>query len=275
MKLCILIATWKRPEITELCYKNLSARIAEQRGKLDIMVMVIASEQTHVKLAKKYKFEVCEHPNLPLGTKLNYGLAQCLKYDWDYFTQIGSDDVLHPDLFNAYMPYFTDNIPVFGLNSSVWLDIKNKKAIHYINDIPTWAHGGARCLIREAIERSSIKQKVILNRQLAGPMGLQYRGEITKLPLHIARSYVNNNIAKYAETDDNIIEFWPPQANRALDSGSERTFLAMGYIAQVVNVPHPMVYDLKSDENIWTFDTIEGKGIEVDFNEASKFIILK
>lgn len=104
MKLLIYLAVWKRPEITEICFMGIT-RLRES-GLFPIDGFAVISEESMIPLCEKYDIKYCFYKNLPLGEKLNYGLTQALKLDFDYLIGIGSDDLIKIELIEKYSTLF-------------------------------------------------------------------------------------------------------------------------------------------------------------------------
>lgn len=104
MRLLIYLAVWRRPEITEICFMGIT-RLRES-GVFPIEALAVISEESMIPLCEKYNIKHCFYKNEPLGEKLNYGLSQALKLEWDYLIGIGSDDLLKNEILEVYQPYF-------------------------------------------------------------------------------------------------------------------------------------------------------------------------
>ena len=101
------------------------------------------------------------YDNEPLGRKKNAGLTYALNYEWDYYMDMGSDDVWTDMLWKLYEPFFEDRVPYFGINNTYQYDWMNDRA----SFIPGWhrnihnqdevtALGVGRCIIRELVEKA-------------------------------------------------------------------------------------------------------------------------
>ena len=89
-KILILVPIWKRENITRICLDNLK----ELQKDFNIEVLCVVSEQWAKEMAFKYSFKYVEASNECLGTKMNIGVEESLKYDYDYFMNLGSDDII-------------------------------------------------------------------------------------------------------------------------------------------------------------------------------------
>jgi hypothetical protein len=103
-------------------------------------------------------YETVECPNIPLGFKKNAGLKYALGMSWDYYMDMGSDDVWTPRLWELYEPYFREQNPYFGLKNcykySVLLDrggfVEGYHLTPFNDDVT--AMGPGRCIRRDVVE---------------------------------------------------------------------------------------------------------------------------
>ena len=70
---------WKRENITKICFDNLK----ELQKEFNIEVLCIVSEQWAKIMAFEYGFKYVNAPNECLGTKMNIGVRESLKYKYD------------------------------------------------------------------------------------------------------------------------------------------------------------------------------------------------
>lgn len=68
------------------------------------MQSLIVADDENLEIAREYGCETLEAPNQPLGAKCNLGLRRAAE-DTDYVVWIGSDDWIHPDVFDAVLGY--------------------------------------------------------------------------------------------------------------------------------------------------------------------------
>lgn len=146
MKILIYLAVWKRPEVTEICFMGINR--LKRYGILQIDAFAVISEESMIPLCEKYGVTYCYHDNLPLGKKLNYGLSESLKLDWDYVICIGSDDILKNELLDLYKPYFGVK-PLLGIQHFVYLSSKTMGCRIVKSNI----HGLGRAVSRSVVEQ--------------------------------------------------------------------------------------------------------------------------
>lgn len=78
-------------------------------------------------LCEQHGIEVCNVPNDPLGRKKNEGLQVARQYDWDWFMDLGSDNLLSGGLLDTYLSYLEKETPIFGVQGMTIVDAINKK----------------------------------------------------------------------------------------------------------------------------------------------------
>jgi hypothetical protein len=54
-------------------------------------------------------------------------------------------------------------------------------------------------------------------------------------------------------------ELFPNHYNKGLDSGSELHIKLSGFKPELIQLPYPMIVDVKSGENIWSFKTLKDR----------------
>ena len=90
MKICIITAVWKRPEV----FKIFAESIKLLKG--DIVVCVVGSEgDKSRKMVESYGFQYTEAPNKPLWVKWNQAAILASQTDADYYLLMGSDDIIN------------------------------------------------------------------------------------------------------------------------------------------------------------------------------------
>lgn len=119
MRLVLVMPAWRRFDVTRLVL----AQRAHLRGVLagrgvDAVTLVVADDD-NLDIAAGMGAETLERPNVPLGRKWNDGLEHaCRDLDADFVTVVGSDDWVHPDVFDrlpadtAADPMPSDDNPV-------------------------------------------------------------------------------------------------------------------------------------------------------------------
>lgn len=150
-KIMVLLPIWGRMNITELCLSNLS----KLKREYELDVLCVISEQWAKLMAFKYGFKWVEVSNDDLGHKMNYGVQMALKYDWEYFMNLGSDDIITKDLLDEYKKEMDANSPMFGVTKVCFFDSKTKelKEVDYGHLI-----GAGRMIRRDVLCKCVLKE---------------------------------------------------------------------------------------------------------------------
>jgi len=121
VKILILLPAWKRPEILEVTLRNIRQLMAYDPDRFQIQCFCVYSDDSSPPVLRKYGIDMGYHNNLPVGTKKNAALTAIMEnYDFDYLMEMGSDDVLSPELLEKYEPYFHSGAKFFGIDGC-WL----------------------------------------------------------------------------------------------------------------------------------------------------------
>lgn len=96
--------------------------------------------------------ECCIFPNKPLGLKKIAGLKFACKYfDFDYLMELGSDDIVNPELIDLYKPYMEKKFDFFGLSSLYFVNWETREAMFVKNYNDGQTFGAGRMLHRGSI----------------------------------------------------------------------------------------------------------------------------
>ena len=158
-KVLIFIPLWKRSKLFETIAASLRTQ-TDRLSRYTVQVLCCISpedpEADKLKLiCDRHSFDVIQHSNEFLGAKMNAGMSESLRYDYDYLMNFGSDDLIHRKLFDIYTPYVSINLPFFGIRSLHFFDVTTKKAIFYSFRKPTCIGAGRmihRSIIQSVIE---------------------------------------------------------------------------------------------------------------------------
>ena len=124
MKISIVTATWQRPEVFELFAKGVKAL------PYDLNVCVSGSEGNVSKeRVEKHGFKYIEYPNHPLASKMNAALS--LAKGSDYVICVGSDDIIHPDLFAYYLKQMQKGFDFIGALDWYFYDTVSLQSIYW------------------------------------------------------------------------------------------------------------------------------------------------
>jgi hypothetical protein len=151
LKIQIVIPLWKRPEVTEFCFKGLHKLIKECKHEIDVLCVISESEYIPVCAANGFHWMYFE--NNPLGKKINAGIKRALDYKWDYLMMMNSDDIIKAELINKYYdPFFESKEKFFGLNKVTYVKFGTEEAREFCYDYSVLGIG--KCLRRDVVENA-------------------------------------------------------------------------------------------------------------------------
>jgi len=120
MTILILTPIWGRPEIVKIFLAGIQ-RLRKVYPKIILVCIISLEDRYHdslVDLIEDADGEICEFSNKYLGAKQNYGLDFALtEFKFKYLMQMGSDDLLNPEILKLYEPYMKSGEKVFGVNN--------------------------------------------------------------------------------------------------------------------------------------------------------------
>lgn len=220
-KYLILIALHKRLPVTRVVFEHLK----ELQKDFDFMVFGICSAQDEAELCHEFGFDYCIEENDPLGRKMNRGLLEAMKFDFQFMMQLGSDDLITRELFEIYNNLHLD---YFGVNSYHAVDLEGKRAKKF-------TYGGVHNPIWHPVGAGRVFRKRVLE----------------KILLHE--------------------DLWEDKAQKLLDNSSDIVMLKNGYRAEIIKYTGVGIIDIKTDENIWPYDSL-GSCEDVPFETVEKHL---
>lgn len=157
VKVLIVIPVYKRPEVLQLCLIGLKKLREMVKSWVIAPVFILSPEDEHMKtnekLVKSAGFKVVYFKNLPVSDKLNAGIRYCWEhYDFDYLMNLGSDDLIHPQIEQLYAPYLEKNVHFFGINTLYFWDFNNEKVIYFDTYNTNGSIGAARMIHKSIID---------------------------------------------------------------------------------------------------------------------------
>lgn len=130
MKICIVTAMWKRPEIWNM-FKRGVERLREIDG-LEVVVSVTGSEGNRSKaLCREDWIIYTEFKNDPLGAKMNQASIQAEQTKSDYYLLLGSDDIVGTDLMHVYLKYLKEGYEYLYLLDCYFFDVVSKCGLYW------------------------------------------------------------------------------------------------------------------------------------------------
>lgn len=140
IKLAIVSAVWKRPEVFELFAKGI--HILMKSTDIEIEVIIAGSEGEQSKqMVEKHGFIYVEMPNEPLATKVNQPVLIAKQLKVDYVLCVGSDDIITPELLKVYESYMRKGIDYIAVTDFYFYDLKSKQATYWAGYTEKWRKG--------------------------------------------------------------------------------------------------------------------------------------
>jgi hypothetical protein len=131
MKVTFVTAVWKRPEVFALFAKGIHELI---RLNPDVQIEVCVSGSEGFKSEKMVTdegFKYVEVPNDPLGRKMNSASILARQTDANYYVLVGSDDVVHNDLFQLYLKMMKNGFEYIYLIDCFFYDMQSDKSLFW------------------------------------------------------------------------------------------------------------------------------------------------
>lgn len=131
MKLAIVCAVFKRPELTSIVLNHYN-RLKQEEG-FDLQLIAVGSEgQASRTICEEAGWHYIEHPNVPLSQKINRLFEEAKKYDVDGVIWIGSDTLMSKLLLDYYDLNFSDKEEyVQGITDLYFYDIPRDESLYF------------------------------------------------------------------------------------------------------------------------------------------------
>lgn len=115
---CIFSAAWRRFDVTRLVLKQRQRLCVElAAGGVDATNLIAADDENR-EIAAEYGCATLETPNEPLGRKCSKGLRHAADLA-DWVCWVGSDDWIHPDVFEPLLDRHGELVVVTGRRLAV------------------------------------------------------------------------------------------------------------------------------------------------------------
>ena len=130
IKISLISMVWKRPEIFEMF--ALGVKSWQIPDDFQLSVIIAGSEgNVSKKMVEAHGFQYIEVPNQPLAIKANAPLSIVRDNGSDYVLCMGSDDILHPDLFTMYCNIMRKGVDFMGVLDFYFYDTTTGKASYW------------------------------------------------------------------------------------------------------------------------------------------------
>ncbi len=133
MRLAIVTAVWKRPEVFEMFAQGIKMLQFYFQGRIEIVCCVAGSEghQSRSMVEAHHNFFYTEAPNQPLHLKFNQATRLASKLSADYCLMIGSDDIIGKNLMERYYVIMQKGIEYAYLTDCYFFDTVTKKGLYW------------------------------------------------------------------------------------------------------------------------------------------------
>jgi glycosyltransferase involved in cell wall biosynthesis len=258
MKVLIYFAVHRRIEILKICLQGI-ARLKKYRSDIEISSLAVCSTREEAKLLKANGCHVVITENEPLGRKKNTGLREALKQEFDYLMELGSDDLIHNSLLDIYFPLMRDGVDFFGVRKVMFYDTQSAKVAQWENGFPI---GAGRCIRRGVIEQVKAKVKIRITQHFANQYMLGIPGKIMVVDYATAHDLINSHMAEKVEQVEEL-KLWDDHKMSGMDNNSMLNICGSGFKITTVPSEYWQVLDIKSAENINTFDWFDSVNYDV------------
>lgn len=130
MHITICTAVWKRPEIFALFARGVE--LLRSSSHATISVVVAGSEGPRSRrMVEQWPYHYIETENNPLSNKMNATVLRAKALQSDYVLCMGSDDILHPNLFALLERKMREGIDFIGLTDFYFYHIPTRKAMYW------------------------------------------------------------------------------------------------------------------------------------------------
>lgn len=252
IKIVVLVAMYNRIKISELFLMAMN-RFINDNKEYDFEIVPIISEENYKELCAKYNLEYVFSENNPISNKWNNGLTFVMKNkSFDYLMIMGDDDIPDSRLMRYYKPYIDNRCHYFGVKDIYFYNAPTGNCMIF-----TYKHkhdkliGCGRMISREALEHTCAFVGVAPRNKL----------RIGETVFEIGKEkYINKYVADYlfdleAVVISSDVEYnlFGKNLNSGLDFHSENLLVMSGYFPQAVISEYPLITDIKSEQNIWSF----------------------
>lgn len=248
----IFLACWKRPEITELCFKGIQRLKAYDPDRFRISALAVISEREMIPLCVKYGINWTFADNLPVGRKKNRGFNIAFNFQWDYLLEIGSDDLLRNDILDLYEPMMLKGVPVFGTNRLVFYNSETGEARNYKSE----ALAMGRCMKRTMLEdvTFSVECEALVSFITGGEPCP--KGKRIWLKPDRAKSLESSKLVKIIGVPE--YHLWSNDISKGLDNNSNYLLMSRSVPLRHIDNDEPLGMDIKSQTNIWPYNPNAG-----------------
>jgi hypothetical protein len=271
MKFILATCMYGRPLVSELFILNY---LRLKKG-FDITLVAAVSDPESEKLCTKYGIDHFYHENLPLGAKQNYLFSYILRvYKPNYIVHAGDDDLISTDLFSYYVGEAQKKTPYFGTDKVYFYCPSKSKAceFNYKSEYKK-PIGGYRCFSAEMLMDYAYDMRATFRYDTWNGAYTYQAQQSYNLPSALFDFYSRWGKISY-DNKDQAFNLWKEDLNKGLDFSSESRLVHYGFTPEIIELQTPEVVAIKSDQNIWSFESFESKaGVrKCSIEDATSFL---
>jgi glycosyltransferase involved in cell wall biosynthesis len=128
--IAIVTGVWQRPEVFELFANGVDYLIKHTNYNYHVIVAGSEGDKSR-SMVERRGYTYIEVPNQPLATKMNATIQQAARMGFDYCLCLGSDDVVHPSLMQAYAAHIKSGIDFIGVTDFYFYDIASGRSAYW------------------------------------------------------------------------------------------------------------------------------------------------
>jgi hypothetical protein len=140
MKLAVVTAVWKRPEVFEMFAKGIKKLQEDKDLEIEVFISGSEGEQSR-SMVEAHSFHYVEAPNHPLAAKMNDALRLARSWQPDYVLCVGSDDIISVELLDVYKFFMGQKVDYIGFTDCYFYDTTTGKASYWGGYREKWRKG--------------------------------------------------------------------------------------------------------------------------------------
>lgn len=234
----------------------------------DCQVVAAVTHDKSVALCDHFDYDSVVANNNPLGSKFNAGVQYALdNHDFDYLMLMGDDDIISPDAWPLIFEKIENKDKYFGFTNIYFYEPETAKVSRFdYADQRNYNKliGCGRFFHRSALMSAGYQCPVKFKKPLVAG-GFNYSTTYTyNISLHRAKYFEAMKLTQYV--GEPRFELWDSTIDVGLDYSSEMRLINNGYFPEVIKIEKPLMVDVKTEHNIWSFRkfNIIGKYAEIE-----------
>jgi hypothetical protein len=262
-----------RPNISEIFCESINRIKRKYIGVFEIKCVASVSDEASYDVCIANCVQCVRVDNESASKKWNTAAmyAMTLYPDFDYVCIMGDDDIMHDNLFEHYKRFIFDGVDYFGVDKVYFYDSVGKKSMGYTNNSGSLI-GCGRMISMKAFKKAGFECLVSCNVDIRIGDFILNKNETVYLPQWRADYLINRFLVEQVAVTR--FALWGTNLMSGLDNYSELKLFHSGYVPQVVKINEAMITDIKSEQNIWSFDKLKSFGICEDVENDCALNIL-